>query len=198
MASKTSDPKFIRISSNGFVPLFDPAQTAAYKLLESQLKELAKGTFHDDVGPDKSLKGKSVADFLAMIADGEIGFLQAMADKANLSLSLGYVDNGTPTGVHLINPKIYVTPPVVQPKLEGDKLLLKLDLRLELKQMLRPAACVPFLNAINKKAVEELRWSFEASQTLDPLGYSCRMFQQDAGLFSFDAYDTKKLLPGAA
>jgi hypothetical protein len=198
MPAKSIASKFLRITSNGFVPLFDQAKTAAYKLLESQLRELAKGTFHDEVGPDKSLKGKSVAEFLAMIADGETSFLQATEDKASLNLDLNYIDDDIPTAIGLFNPKIFVSPPLIQPHLDGKKLMLKLDLRLELKHMLRPAECVKFLGAIKKKEVEGLFWSFAASKKLDSFGYSCRMFQQDASLFSFDAYETKKLLLAAA
>lgn len=198
MPSKTSDPKFLRISTNGFVPLFDASESAPCKLLETQLKELAKGTYHDNVGPDKSLKGKSVTDLLGMIADGEIGFLQATPDKASLNLRLAYVNDETPTLVDLAHPKIFVTPAVIQPKLEGKKLMLRLDLRLELNNMLRPAACVQFLKALSKRKIEGMHWSFRADKKLDPLGYSCPMFKQGAQLLSFDTFATKKLLLAAA
>jgi len=52
------------------------------------------------------------------------------------------------------------------------------------------------LNAIKKKTVEGLCWDFAACETLDPYGYSCRMFQQDVRLFSFETHETKKPLLG--
>lgn len=198
MPSKVANPQFLRISTDGFVPLFNADEPAPCKLLETQLKELAKGSFHDEVGPDKTLKGKSVTDFLAMIADGQIAFFQATADKASLSLGLAYVDDDIPALLGLANPKMFVSPPAIQSQLEGKKLLVNLDLRLELKHMLRPAACVQFLNALSKKKIEGLHWSFRADKTLDPLGYSCLMFKQDARLMKFDTYATKKLLLAAA
>ena len=197
MATKKSTPKFLRISSNGFVPLFDSAQTAAYKLLESTLQELAKGTFHEDVGPDMSLKGKSVADFIAMIANEEVAFLESTADKASLGLELNYFDDDCPSVLRLSNSKIFVCPPVIKPQLEGKKLLLELDMRLELKIMLRPAECAQFLNSIKKKTVVGLSWCFRASETLDPAGDSCHMFQQNAKLFCFDMHENKKSLLAA-
>jgi len=198
MPSNPPAHQFVRISSNGFAPLFDSGEAATSKLIESQLKKLAKGTFHDDVGPDKSLSGKSLAEFLAMIAGGEIGFLQATEDKASLNFDLRYVSDGIPSELGLSNPKSFVTPAVIQTQLEGNQLLLRLDLRLELKYLLRPAACAGFLNAINKKAFEEFICSFTASTTQDPCGYSCTMFRRDARFLSFDTYATKKLLLAAS
>jgi hypothetical protein len=93
----STEPKFLLISTNGFCPLFDTGDSAARKQLESQLKELAKGSFHDKVGPDASLKGKSPEDFLAMIAKGEIGFMEATPKNSALKPRIAYSADGMPS-----------------------------------------------------------------------------------------------------
>lgn len=197
MPAKTAEPKFLRISTDGFVPLSDATQSAACKLLESQLKELAKGSFHDEVGPDPSLKGKSVTAFLGMIANGEVGLLGTTETKAGLRPEIAYVANGLPTRLALTNPQMFVVPPVLEPKLEGDILKVRVDLRIELKNMIRSAACGVFIKAANEKQISDIIWTFRASKKIDPLGYACQMFQQKASLYSFDFFPTKKPLVDA-
>ena len=194
MPAKTAEPKFLRISTDGFVPLFDTTRTASCKLLESQLKELAKGSFHDEVGPDPSLKGKSVTAFLGMIANGDVSLLGTTETKAGLRPEIGYAANGLPTRLALSNPKMFVVQPLLESKLEGDILKVKVDLRIELKNMIRSAACGLFIKAASQKQISDVIWTFRASKKIDPLGYACQMFQQKASLYTFDFFPTKKPL----
>jgi len=193
----STEPKFLLISTNGFCPLFDTGDSAARKQLESQLKELAKGGFHDKVGPDASLKGKSPEDFLAMIAKGEIGFMKATPKNSALKPRIAYSADGMPSLLGFLNTQMFVEPPAFEAKLDGHKLLLRVDLRIELKNLLKGASLARFVKAVKQKQISGVEWMFRANTKLDPLGYTCRMFQQSADAYTFGFFATKKLLQEA-
>jgi len=193
----STEPKFLRISTNGFSLLFDAGDSAARKQIESQLKELAKGSFHDEVGPDASLKGKSPEDFLAMIAKGEIGFMEATPKNSALKPRIAYSADGMPSLLGFLHTQMFIQPPVFEAKLDGDKLLLRVDLRIELAKLLKGPALARFVKAVKQEQIGSVEWMFRANTKLDPLGYTCPMFHQNADAYAFDFFATKKLLQEA-
>ena len=187
------DKQFIRIATKGFVPLFDTDDKDASKMLLSQIRELASGKFHDRVGKDPSLAGKSLADFLKMVAAGEVAFRTSTAEKSCIIPSLEY-DAEVPCTIGFLYEKMFVAPPVFEARLDEGKLLAYLDLRIELKNLMRPSELKGFLQAVKSQKVTGVSWSFTSSQSIDPIGYSCRVFRQKPTDYTFEFHDTKREL----
>lgn len=187
----TDDKKFIRIATKGFVPLFDTSNKEASKSLGLQIKTLAAGKLHEEVGKDPNLAGKSVKDLIAMIAAGAIAFRKASSEKGCLRPYLQYTED-VPCILGFGFEKMFIAPPVFEAKVDGEKLMVLMDLRIELKKLLRPSSLPKFLKAAASKKIKGITWDFTANKTVDPLGYSCRMFEQTASDYTFELFESKK------
>jgi hypothetical protein len=144
-----NDPKFLRVSTDGFVTMFDPSNKESASRLSSQIKQLAAGSFHKGVKRDPALTGKDMEGFLEMIASGNVLFRNRTEDQPALSISLSYRNGNVPCTLGLSFDRIYLDPPKIEAKVEVGVLKISLDLRIDLKKLLPPRSLPDFLKAVS-------------------------------------------------
>lgn len=189
-----SEPKFLHIATEGFIPLFDSGEKTKTSKLSSQIKELAAGKFHEGVGKDPSLARMDIAGFLKAIASGKVLFRQRTQDLPALSLSLEYTSD-TPCTLGLNFDRIFASPPIISAKVEGEVLMISLDLRIELKKLL-PASQLPaFQKVISSGQTKGINFQYSASKSTDMFGNSCGMFELPSKSFSVTLLASKKEFP---
>jgi len=186
-----TEPKFLYISTQGFVPLFDPADKKAAARLSSQIRELASGTFHDGVKNDPDLEGKDLSGFLAMVADGKILFRNRSDENPALSISINYASSV----LKLDFDRIYVTPPVIQSKLDDKILKISIDLRIDLKKLLPPRSLPDFVKVAAAQKTQGLSFSYLASKKTDIFGNSCNIFTLGEKNYSTELLASKREFP---
>lgn len=189
-----ADFKFLHIFTEGFVPLFDSSNKTKTSELTSQIKDLAAGKFHDGVKKDPDLSGKDVAAFLGMIASGLVLFRQRTQDLPALSLSLEYTSD-VPCTLGLNFDRIFASPPVISAEVEGEVLMISLDLRIELKKLLPPSQLPEFQKAVSTGKTKGIIFEYSASKSTDMFGNSCRMFELSPSAYSAVLLASKKEFP---
>lgn len=184
--------KFMHFHTRGLVLLFDGKKASAAKKLAAALDRHAKGTEFRD--PDPAIAGKSALEFMSMVADGTIGLRESTKDAGSIDFRLRYETSAFPATLALRNPKMFMVPPALSVKLDGNVLLVDVDLRIELKGMLRPAELAPFVDAVRGDGFKGVTWQYRSAKKFDSAGDAVEVFEQPASAFDVTFFDAKKAL----
>jgi hypothetical protein len=181
MTTQNNDGKFLRIVSNGFVP---------FSLSSNH------SVSHKDCHP--LLENKSHEDFYNLVANGDIGFhfgdspkqevgkmyIRPLLKFGNAQMSFHYSNN-------------FVVPPVADAHVENEMLKIKLDLRIDLKDLIAPSKMNTFLNTLTAGGITDVGWEYVCTLTEGGRKITRSIGSQSIDLYTLERFKTKKLILAA-
>jgi hypothetical protein len=181
MTTQTNDGKFLRIVSNGFVPL---ALTPDYNVS------------HENCHP--LLENKSHKDFYNLVADGQIEFYFNQSKREAGKMYLEPVIKLGDSGIYFSDTNNFVVPPVVDAHVENDMLNIKFDLRLDLKALIAPSRMQTFLNLLTSGGITHVGWDYTCTLIKGERKISRRIAHQNIDLYTLQRFKSKKMILEAA
>lgn len=144
--------------------------------------------------PDPTLADVTAVGFLEKLSVGEVKCRKRTDDAGAVDFHLLYESEGIPCALGFAFEKMFMSPPVLTFRMDGKRLMLTMDLRIELKSMLSKSDIPGFVEASSGDGFQGVRWSYLSPRNVDPRGRAHKLFEQPPSAFRIRFFSTKKAL----
>lgn len=176
MSSKTSKNIYLRVSTKGFIPFEIPE---SYKITSAKLEN------------HPQLEGKSHLDLHEMISsnDIKINFLTARQQVGEMYIRPELRMGNSVIAFH--REEVFVADPVVEKHMDGLALKVKIDIKIDLVELIEPSQFQAFLKLFNSGGFTNVGWTYNCTLKEGGKKTSRAMVLQDADCYNFEIFESR-------